>query len=455
MELIDRLIPDDIRANDDLRMRSYLMLSVIGFNSIICLVGAIVFWLFVELPPEISLIPHVFLEGGVLGYLLVFCLFRLTRSYAIASNGIVAMLVMMLIGAVQITGGVQHSVMIELVFLSPAMAFLLTGLRAGIAWLLVTLLVSGVSLFADVLGIPTLQLLPADYVQLFRAGLYFVLLMMIGGALMVYELVNQRLKQTLNAEKNRYQHIAALATDSTVVTTSADALASSAGSLLDSSVQQKSAIEQLLATTEHLSESAQHNNALAEAARDAIRDAEGHVELSKADIHQLLDSMNQVMASGSAIQKINNVIDEIARQTNLLSLNAMIEAARSAAEGSGFRVVASEVGRLAERSAEAAREINALLESNLLSVQQGQALTELMHQRFEEMTRKIQPLIASAQDIANSSYEQSEAIREIARALLDIDRAVNENRYTAEQTATLAGELRGNAQKLSALVGNL
>lgn len=455
MDFLNRLVPANIRANEDLLMRSYVMIGIILLNSTVSFIGIFAFLFVIKLPPDIAWLAMSFVAVGFVGYLLILGVFLWTKSYAIASNAVIVMLLLMIYSAIQITGGFANSVMTQICFFSPAIAFLLAELRGGVFWLLVTCTLSAVSLMLSRMGLGYISLLPAEYEGLFRNILHFVLFFMVGGAILMYEVINQYLKNKVSAEKDRYLGIVAVATDSSVVTESADALAWSAASMFESSLQQKTAIEELVATTEQLNETAQHNNSLARSAQDSIKDAERHIEISKTDIHKLLDSMNHVKSSSAEIQKINSVINEIAQQTNLLSLNAMIEAARASGGGGGFRVVAGEVGRLAEKSAAAVHEINTLLDSNMLSVQDVMVMTELMHQRFEEIAAKIQPLISSIQDISDASFEQSEAIREITLALMDIDRAVNENRSTAEETSNLAGELRGNAKKLSELVSGL
>lgn len=455
VNVLNKFIPEAIRADDDLLMRSYVMVGIILANSGTCLLGILTFLFVIKLPPDIEWIGFAFVGIGLLGYALILTVFMQWKSYFLASNAVIVMMILMIYVAIQITGGFTGSVMTQLCFLSPALAFLLTGLRAGIFWLLLTCILSAASLMLSGMGIGYVSLLPDEYSHLFGNILHFVLFFMVGGAILLYEVINQFLQERLNTENDKYRYIAAMATDSSVVIQSADVLAESADSMLESSMQQKTAIEELVATTEHLNSTAQHNNMLAKSAQDSIKDAELHIVMSKDDVQKLLASMNEVSASGAEIQQINNMINEIAKQTNLVSLNAMIEAARAAEEGGGFGVVAQEVRRLAESSATAAREINDLLESNMVSVQAGLSLTHLMRQRFEEMTAKIEPLIESIQDISNASFEQGEAIREITQALMNIDQAVNENRSTAEETSHLAGDLRRNAQKLSALVVDL
>lgn len=455
LKILNFFIPYHLRENEDLLLRSYLLVGVSLSNSLINLLGVLAFLFVIKLPSDIAWIAQAFVVGGLVGYGLVLFILAWTGNYFIASNLVVAMLLAMDYIAIQITGGFSNSVMVQLCFLSPAMAFLLTGFRNGLFWLAITCGLSVLSLYSAKMGIGYLTLLPEEFSQLFGVILHFVLFFMIGGAIALFEWVNLLLKTRLLSEKEKYRDIAAVAADSSVVTNSAEALAGSAGRMIDSTLQQKTAIEELLATTEMLNQQAQHNHALAQSTRDAIRQVWQHVDLSKEQIHKLMESMAQVQSSSVEILSFNNVINEIAKQTNLLSLNAMIEAAHASDSSGGFSVVALEIKRLAASSAQAAQDINVLLQDNLKSVREGTAVSESMHQRFAEMTAQFEPLVDSVQDISNASDAQGHAIAEISRAMADIDRAVNENRDVAEKTSTLAGELRSNAIKLASLMSGL
>ena len=164
--------------------------------------------------------------------------------------------------------------------------------------------------------------------------------------------------------------------------------------------------------------------------------------------------MEEMRNSSEQIQNINNVVDEIAYQTNILSLNAMIEASRSDEQG-GFKVVALEVKRLAERSADAASDINKLLNENLKSVQSGVELTEGMSHTFANISAHMQPMVNQIQNIADASFEQNEAIRQIMEGIHDIDKSINSNQDLAEAFNKTVGELRNNASALNRVIKTL
>ena len=455
LKILGFFIPAELRANEDMLLRCYLLVGISLINSVINLLGVFTFLFLIQLPADIAWIAMTFVTVGLIGYGLILVSLRYLGSYALASNAVVLMLLAMIYVAIQITGGFSGSVMVQLCFLSPAMAFLLTGFHTGLFWLVMTCILSALSLLSVSLGIPYWSLLPAEYSELFGVILHFVLFFMVGGAIALFEWVNLLLTSRVKTERQKYRDIASAAADSSVVTDSAGVMADSAGRMFDSALQQKSAIEELLVTTETLNTQAKHNHTVAKSTRDAIQDVWNHVDRSRDELQNLQASMADVQASSARIQTVNNLINDIARQTNLLSLNAMIEAARSTETSGGFGVVALEVKRLAGSAAQAAHDINALLESNFQAVQACTQISVAMQQRFADMTSRFEPLVSSAEDISNASYEQGEAIAEITRAMADIDRAVNENRDIAEQATAVAAELRGNAQQLAGLMSSL
>lgn len=236
------------------------------------------------------------------------------------------------------------------------------------------------------------------------------------------------------------------------VNQTADTLAESSDQLLKSTLQQKSATEQLATTTEELNATAEQNNQLADAALDAIKDTEIHLDVSKGNIEKLSQSIEKISSSSADIQSIIDVINDISFQTNILSLNAMIEASRAGASSGGFQIVALEVKKLADLSAEAAGNISKLLKENMRSVQEGVELSNTTRAVFEDIEQRIIPLAETIYKVSDSSAEQNEAIRQISIGLMDIDRAVDNNKNLAEETATTASELRKNAISLKQVV---
>lgn len=243
--------------------------------------------------------------------------------------------------------------------------------------------------------------------------------------------------------------------ESATVTETADRLAENSEHLLAFTLQQKTATEQLAVTTEELGATAQQNSQLANSAMSAIRNTEHNIVQSKEIIDTLTHSMEKIRKSSEEIQTINNVINDISYQTNILSLNAMIEASRAESGSGGFKVVALEVKRLSERSATAANSINKLLASNFGYVQEGVNEAEKMRQRFEEISAAIHPLTMTIQNVNDASMEQHEAIRQITVGIDDIDAAVDENRKLVAEATARTSELRDNAESLMSVVHTL
>ena len=249
--------------------------------------------------------------------------------------------------------------------------------------------------------------------------------------------------------------VAQLVDDGAGVNQTADSLAESSEQLLAAALQQKSATEQLSVTTEELGATADQNSQMTAEAIERIRQTEEHVNISKDRIQSLQESIDKIRASSEEIQTINNVINDISYQTNILSLNAMIEASRSSDGSGGFKVVALEVKKLAERSAKAAESINKLLISNLSSVEEGVEQSTEMHARFNDIAEGTGPLVDLIRNVSDASAEQNEAIRQIVGGLNDIDRAVDENRSLAQESSATAQELKSNAANMMELVNSV
>ena len=182
-----------------------------------------------------------------------------------------------------------------------------------------------------------------------------------------------------------------LVTESGGVSQTSDSLAQSSEYLLAAALQQKSATEQLSVTTEELGATAEQNTQLTSSAISSIKESEQSVTESQEKIEDLQRSIHKIKESSEEIQNITNLINDIAYQTNILSLNAMIEASRSSEGSGGFKVVAMEVKKLAERCASAAEGINKILVTNLKSVEEGVEDSEEMREKFDEIAARTKP----------------------------------------------------------------
>jgi methyl-accepting chemotaxis protein len=161
--------------------------------------------------------------------------------------------------------------------------------------------------------------------------------------------------------------------------------------------------------------------------------------------------MGAIRSSNKEIQIINNVINDIAQQTNLLSLNAMIEASRFEGENAGFQVVALEVKKLAEQSVEAVGNINKVLEDNTKAVEQGFSLTQTLSRQVIHIQTEVEPVTITNQQVVDGCNEQTLAIEQLNHSVQQIDLAISNNRKLAMNATLLADELQDETSKLKQL----
>jgi methyl-accepting chemotaxis protein len=212
--------------------------------------------------------------------------------------------------------------------------------------------------------------------------------------------------------------------------------------------QQASALEETNSTTTQLGSTAQQN---ADSARNASQLA---ASASKIALHggdvvtQVVQTMKEINDSSSRINDIIGVIDAIAFQTNILALNAAVEAARAGEQGRGFAVVASEVRSLAQRSAEAAKEIKGLINISVKRVEQGTQLVDQAGATMQEIVQSIQRVTDIAGEISHASTEQSAGVARVGDAVRKMDEATQQNSALVEESAAAAAGLRQQAQQM-------
>jgi methyl-accepting chemotaxis protein len=163
--------------------------------------------------------------------------------------------------------------------------------------------------------------------------------------------------------------------------------------------------------------------------------------------------MSGIEKSSEEISQIVGVIDEIAFQTNLLALNASVEAARAGDAGKGFAVVASEVRALAQRSADAAKEIKGLITASSVEVEKGVALVGQTGTALERMSGEITRATSLVAEIASAAQEQATGLQEVNTAVNEMDQATQQNAAMAEQSTAASQALAQEADRLAALVG--
>ena len=221
---------------------------------------------------------------------------------------------------------------------------------------------------------------------------------------------------------------------------------SSRTELTASSLQQTaSSMEQLTGTVQHSAQSAQQANHLASTASEAA-------QRGGAVVNQVVDTMQDIANSSKKIADIIGVIDGIAFQTNILALNAAVEAARAGEQGRGFAVVAGEVRTLAQRSAQAAREIKSLIVTSNDRVDSGAKLVGEAGNAMNEIVSAIQRVTDMMRDISTSASEQSDGIVQVNQAVTQLDQMTQQNAALVEESAAAAESLREQARRLSGAV---
>ncbi len=208
-----------------------------------------------------------------------------------------------------------------------------------------------------------------------------------------------------------------------------------------------SSITEIGGQTKANAENASQANLLATQTRTAA-------EAGNQKMNGMMEAMTEIQQSSNQIAKIIKVIDDIAFQTNLLSLNAAVEAARAGKHGKGFAVVADEVRNLASRSAKAAKETSEMIESSISKVKAGTEIAKMTEAALQEIVSssvKVADLVA---EIAAASNEQAQGIAQIGQGLEQIDKVTQQNTANAEETAAAAEELSGQARELNSLLAN-
>jgi methyl-accepting chemotaxis protein len=213
--------------------------------------------------------------------------------------------------------------------------------------------------------------------------------------------------------------------------------------------QQASNLQQTAASMEQMTSVVNQN---AETARQANQLAMGATQVAAkggAVVGEVVTTMDAITASSRKIADIIGVIDGIAFQTNILALNAAVEAARAGEQGRGFAVVAAEVRTLAQRSAQAAREIKGLIGESVDKVETGSRLVADAGQTMGEIVQQVKRVSDLIGEITSATLEQSNGIGQVNQAVTQLDQMTQQNAALVEQSAAAAQSLRDQASHLT------
>lgn len=230
-------------------------------------------------------------------------------------------------------------------------------------------------------------------------------------------------------------------------------VASGSQGLSQATQEQASAIEEVAATIEQMTSSIKQNAKNAEIGSTRARSVVETASASSDASRKLMKAMEEISLASRKIGDIITTVNEVAFQTNLLALNAAVEAARAGEHGKGFAVVADEVRSLAQRSAEAAKQIKLLIEDTVNKVQAGDGIVKTSVESQERMINQIGELSLNIEEIASTSAEQASGVDEVNRAIAQIDSTTQQNASTVEELAGASDTMSTEARELAMIVG--
>jgi methyl-accepting chemotaxis protein len=236
------------------------------------------------------------------------------------------------------------------------------------------------------------------------------------------------------------------------VATAATQIATGNNDLSARTETQASALQQTAASMEELGSTVRGNADNAQQANQLALAASQVASEGGSAVGQVVETMREISDSSKKIADIIGVIDGIAFQTNILALNAAVEAARAGEQGRGFAVVAGEVRSLAQRSADAAREIKTLINTSVERVELGSSQVDRAGATIQDVVSSIRRVTDIVGEISSASVEQSSGVAQVGEAITQMDRATQENAALVEESAAAAESLKQQAEHLVSAV---
>jgi methyl-accepting chemotaxis protein len=237
------------------------------------------------------------------------------------------------------------------------------------------------------------------------------------------------------------------------ITAAAGEISSAADNLSQRTEQQAASLEETAAALDQITATVRRTAAGATQARSTVSTAKAAAEESESVMRSAIEAMGAIEQSAAQIGQIIGVIDEIAFQTNLLALNAGVEAARAGEAGKGFAVVASEVRALAQRSAEAAKEIKGLISTSSHQVEHGVSLVAQTGEVLGRIAAQVTDINTVVSEIAGSAQEQATGLAQVNTAVNQMDQMTQQNAAMVEETTAASRSMADDAADLKKLIG--
>lgn len=229
-------------------------------------------------------------------------------------------------------------------------------------------------------------------------------------------------------------------------------LAESAQEIAEGATNQAAAVQELVATVDEVTSHVLENTKSTDILHDKAKQVGIEADRSQKKVDELVEAMKKINATTKNVEKIIADIEDIASQTNLLSLNASIEAARAGEAGRGFAVVADQIRQLAEQSAGSAVESKKLIEESLIEVEVGNKVTKETGEAIHKVMDELDKIIQEVANIRTASDKQTESVEEIRKGVEDINDVIQSNSATAEETSATSEELAASATTLNELL---
>jgi methyl-accepting chemotaxis protein len=266
--------------------------------------------------------------------------------------------------------------------------------------------------------------------------------------------IGHLLMQMESMRRNLNGLIGQVRSGSDSIATAAAEVASGTLDLSNRTEQQASSLEQTASASEELASTVQHNAENAAQANQLANSASKVATQGGEVVSQVVVTMEAINTSSRKIVDIIGVIDGIAFQTNILALNAAVEAARAGEQGRGFAVVASEVRSLAQRSADAAKEIKGLIDDSVDKVGRGTEQVAQAGRTMEEIVTGIKRVADIVGEIASASREQSAGLAQINESVAKLDSVTQQNAALVEQTSATSASLQEQARQMAEIAGS-